>query len=386
MDAAGTSIVVLNSYKAVNDLLNLRSAIYSSRPPQELMYCHIMLLRLLDAPQDFMEHFRYMTGSIILSMAYGLNILPTANKALSGLTTAAVPGTFLVDSFPILKYVPESFPGAGFKIKAREWGNWAMKMVNVTFDAAEEAIANGTASPSFVSLCLSGPGERDEVGRQVIKEVAANFFIAGTDSTLSTINTFILAMTCYPEAQKKAQQEMDLVFGQSRLPEFSDRQSLPYLAALIKEVLRCKALPHVLIQDDVYEGYHIPRDSVVFGNTWAILHDETEYPDPFSFKPERFLKDGQLNPDVRDPAAVVFGYGRRICPASHIGLSTVWITVASILATFDIDKAPDGKGGVIEPSQEYKPSLICHVLPFRCKISPRSESARALVQAANVID
>ncbi|KAF8877180.1 cytochrome P450 [Infundibulicybe gibba] len=425
IDAAGTSIIVLNSYKAVNDLLNLRSAIYSSRPhaimvrelmswdwvlgflpygdqwkegrrvftkhfnstkadnhqPQEVMYCRMMLSRLLDTPEDFMEHFRYMIGASILSISYA---------------TAGVPGAFLVDSLPILKYVPEYFPGAGFKTKAREWGNWGVKMLNVPFDAAEEAIANGTASPSFVSSCLSDPGERDGIGRRITKETAAAFFVVqnqnsrncllgGSDTTVSAINTFILAMTCYPEAQKKAQQEIDRVIGQSRLPEFSDEHSLPYLAALIKEVLRWNpvtplAIPHLLTQDDVYKGYHIPRDSIVIGNTWAIAHDETEYPDPFSFKPERFLKNGQLNPDVRDPATFAFGYGRRVCPASHIGLSTLWIMAASILSTFDVSKAPDGKGGVIEPSQEYKPSLVCHPLPFKCAISPRSESTRALAK------
>ena len=50
----------------------------------------------------------------------------------------------------------------------------------------------------------------------------------------------------------------------------------------------------------------------------AILHDKDEYPEPFEFRPERFLKDGQLNPDVRDPAAA-FGFGRRHVPAgSHV--------------------------------------------------------------------
>jgi cytochrome P450 len=42
-----------------------------------------------------------------------------------------------------------------------------------------------------------------------------------------------------------------------------------------------------------------------------MLRDDKQYPDPHSFKPERFLKDGFLNPDVRDPRDIVFGFGRR---------------------------------------------------------------------------
>ena len=43
-----------------------------------------------------------------------------------------------------------------------------------------------------------------------------------------------------------------------------------------------------------------------------MLHDEDEYPDPFVFKPERFMKDGQLDSSIRDPALIAFGFGRRL--------------------------------------------------------------------------
>jgi hypothetical protein len=43
----------------------------------------------------------------------------------------------------------------------------------------------------------------------------------------------------------------------------------------------------------------------------AMLHDEAIYPKPFEFNPDRFMKDGELNPDIRDPGHAVFGFGRR---------------------------------------------------------------------------
>ena len=108
--------------------------------------------------------------------------------------------------------------------------------------------------------------------------------------------------------------------------------------------------------------------------TRAILRDKEEYMEPSVFRPERFLKDGKLDSDVRELLAA-FGFGRRsvtlfklfhantsdfcrICPGKHIATSTLWITVASILTTFRISKAIDADGKVIEPSQEYTSSMI----------------------------
>ncbi|KAJ7231653.1 cytochrome P450 [Mycena rebaudengoi] len=135
-----------------------------------------------------------------------------------------------------------------------------------------------------------------------------------------------------------------------------------YVSVLVKEVLRWKnvtpiGVPHFLATEDEYRGYRLPAGSIVIGSTWAILHDGLLYPDPYTFKPERFLLDGKLNPAVKDPDCAAFGFGRRICPGRHMGRSSIWITVASILATFNIDKAVDEAGHVIEPTFEYLTAL-----------------------------
>lgn len=70
-------------------------------------------------------------------------------------------------------------------------------------------------------------------------------------------------MSQFPASQKKAQQEIDQVIG-SRLPNFEDRASLPYVEALFREVLRWRPpMPlntaHVATEDDIYNGLHIPK-------------------------------------------------------------------------------------------------------------------------------
>jgi len=190
-------------------------------------------------------------------------------------------------------------------------------------------------------------------------------------------------MTLYPGAVKSAQEELDRVVGRDRLPDFSDKDSLPYLNALIYEVLRWRptfpiAIPHLLRSDsdDVYNGYRIPAGSMVIGNSWAILHDENVYPDPTSFKPERFLKNGAPDPSVPLPDSA-WGFGRRSCAGKEFVLSFMFITIASVLASFDIDAPTDEKGRAIFPKDEFTGGIIRHAVPFECVIKPRSSHAAA---------
>lgn len=91
----------------------------------------------------------------------------------------------------------------------------------------------------------------------------------------------------------------------------------------------------------------------------AILHDERRYPQPDRFYPERFLNDdGTFNSAAPDPLEAAFGFGRRICPGRFLAMADVWLTVASVLAAFNIKKAVDEYGRTIEPSGEYTPGLI----------------------------
>jgi len=248
-------------------------------------------------------------------------------------------------------------------------------------------MASGRGRTSFVSIALEDIDESRDIKhqREVIKDIAGVVFAAGADTTTSAIHTFFLAMICFPEVQVKAQEELDRVVN-GRLPDFSDMPDLPYLSALVKEAIRWQpvfpyGVPHNSTEDDVYEGYHIPKGSIVFPNVWAMLHNEDDYPDPFAFKPERFIKDGQLDPNIRDPTMIAFGFGRRICPGSHIAISTIWIAAASILATFNLSKSVDKDGKVIEPSCEYLSAIISHPLPFECTIKPRSNVAEGLIRS-----
>jgi cytochrome P450 len=217
------------------------------------------------------------------------------------------------------------------------------------------------------------------------KHVAFVAYAAGSDTTVSSMQAIFLAMALYPEVQKKAQAEIDAVVGPDRLPGFQDRPSLPYINAIVKEVLRWHvilplAIPHAATNDDEYNGYYIPKGTILIGNAWSILKDPVVFRNPDEFRPERYLKDGKLDPDVRDPDCAAFGYGRRICPGRHLSDNSLYSVVSCLLAVYDIKPAVDDHGDTVKLKPEFTSGLLSHPVPFKCSIKPRTTAAEALIR------
>jgi hypothetical protein len=161
--------------------------------------------------------------------------------------------------------------------------------------------------------------------------------------------------------------------------------------AVTEESLQLLAIPHRAMKADTYNGYHIPANATVLGNTWylrhyllcpysdtgiyyrALLHDPEVYPDPETFIPERY--EAENVPDPMDYGA--FGYGRRSvkvfavlvlsltftlmtrsCSGKNMAIDTVWIGMATILTVFEISKPLDENGKPIEPRRGFLRSTI----------------------------
>lgn len=89
-------------------------------------------------------------------------------------------------------------------------------------------------------------------------------------------------MALYPEAQKKAQAELDAIVGPERLPDLSDRDALQYVNAVVKETLRWYTavplgVPHCTTEEDEYNGYYIPKDATVLINSWSECYSQGPY-------------------------------------------------------------------------------------------------------------
>ncbi|EJD47037.1 cytochrome P450 [Auricularia subglabra TFB-10046 SS5] len=429
LNVLGQPILILSSAQSAADLLVKRGATYSDRPeftmakmsgwadgfavmqygerfrharrlsgrslnaravaqyaPQHTEATSLLLAKLRQSPERFVEHIRLAIGSSILKIAYGFDVkddddplVKIAEVSLSIFSASSAPG-WAVDSFPALRYLPRWFLGAGFLRLADEWREQAEAIFTVPFNMVKERVVRPHTESALSTLL------RDEDGNPVSKDdeslimsVVGSLYGGGADTTVSAMLSFFLAMTLHPEVQKRAQAEIDVLTGGARLPTFDDRDSLPYIEAIAWEVQRWNpvgpahsahasliGVPHRCSAEDEYRGYRIPAGTVVFANVWQILHDEKLYPDPLAFKPERysFLDAGVSKSDAQtqvlnpDPRNIGYGYGRRECPGRYVADSSIWLMIASILASFDISKRKDDQGHEITPTVEYSGGII----------------------------
>jgi len=216
---------------------------------------------------------------------------------------------------------------------------------------------------------------------------------AGAETTAAALSVFMLAMTLYPDVMHRAQSEIDEVVGRDRMPTFADEDNLPYIRAMVKEVLRWRpvgplGLPRRLTQDDWYNGYFIPKGTVVIYNTWAMNRDPTIFPDFDVFRPERFLdssgKVDETPPLTLSLGHVTYGFGRRICVGMNVANQALFIDIASVLWALNIDKLYDSSGGFIVPSRTdcIDEGLVVRPAPFKCNITARAGDVPAVIGIA----
>ncbi|GJE96471.1 cytochrome P450 [Phanerochaete sordida] len=437
-EVLGQHVVVLNSHKAAQEIFERRSRNYSDRQRTVMIHeligwhrniaitpygeawrtrrrlfhqhfrqnampnyhaklvkgGHALLKLLLEAPDDFLKHIRFVSGATVLDIVYAVDVRPAGDERMESVEQAlyrfgllADAGVYLVDIFPALKFLPSWLPGAGFKRDAAAWKVHVDCLFEASYLEVKADHVLGKSKPCLTSDLLEAfmdKSQDSEVEEHIISVTGTSF--AGSDTTIFAMTVFFLVMLLYPDAQRKAQEELDRVVGRGRLPEIADQEALPYISAIIKEVLRWQpiaptAVPHKSVADDWYDGYFIPAGTVVIGNVWAILHDEERYPDPESFKPERFLtSEGALDPTVPDPLEV-FGFGRRICPGRHFAQMSLFLYIAQVLAVFTIERPVDERGRAVEPTRECVSGMFWYPKPFKAHIRPRFDGAEELVRA-----
>ncbi|KAJ7640278.1 cytochrome P450 [Mycena polygramma] len=350
---------------------------------------------ILHSPQSFYTHVQRYAGSVILSVLYGKRAPQYETPEITQwfhlegewsrlLEAGATPP---VDLFPILKLIPE------------RWAKWRRDCLKVRglqqalyfglLDETTERLRKGEENGCYMEEVLAKQAEFG-MSREMTAYFGGTLIEGASATTASYLQSFILAMVAYPDAQKKAQAEMDLIVGEDRMPTLEDLEHMPYIRALILEAHRFRPtlpllVPHATIAPEEFNGYIIPKETTVFVNAWGILHDPALYDDPENFIPDRYMlnengtKPGVDGSDVKPN--FVFGFGRRVCPGIYLGQNSININVLNLVWAFDFKPAIDAGGNPVQPDLfAYAKGLAAVPHPFKCRIIPRTAMKAKIIE------
>ncbi|XP_073150345.1 cytochrome P450 71AU50-like [Henckelia pumila] len=201
-----------------------------------------------------------------------------------------------------------------------------------------------------------------EFDRRHVKAVLVDMIVAGMDTSATVIEWAMSELIRHPQVMKKLQKELETVVGLDHMVEESHLESLGYLEMVVKETMRIHPvapllLPHESMEDCVIDGYHIPKNSRVIVNTYAIGRDPKVWPNPEKFSPDRFL-DNNVDMKGRDFRLLPFGSGRRGCPGMQLGLIVVRLVIAQLVHCFDWE-LPDGMLASDLDMEDHFGSVTC---------------------------
>ncbi|NWH78870.1 CP2J6 protein, partial [Piaya cayana] len=164
-----------------------------------------------------------------------------------------------------------------------------------------------------------------------------DLFLAGTETTATTLCWALLYMVVYPDVQEKVQKELDAAVGCSHLISYEDRKKLPYTNAVIHEIQRYSnillvALPRQSVKDTELLGFPIPKNTMIFSNIDSVLSDPGKWETPDRFNPGHFLdKDGNF---VNREAFLPFSIGHRVCMGELLARMELFIVFSTLLQAF----------------------------------------------------
>ncbi|KAF8726364.1 hypothetical protein HU200_019826 [Digitaria exilis] len=271
-----------------------------------------------------------------------LDAIHTAIRLSSGVT--------LADLFPSWRIV-QVLATAPRKVLAcrRRIDRILEKIIHEAKEAMDDKKQTAASHESFVAVLLRLPKEGTmpvELTNETIMALMFDMFVAGSDTSSTTLNWAMTELIRSPAAMAKAQAEVrEALKGKTSITE-EDIVGLSYLKLVFKETLRLHPTSPLLIPRRCREttqvmGYDIPKGTAVFVNVWAIGRDPTYWDDDAEeFRPERFETNG-LDFRGTNFEFLPFGAGRRMCPGINLGLANIELALASLLYHFDW-KLPKG--------------------------------------------
>lgn len=306
-----------------------------------------MLVELMDEPDRYNHALESFISRVTCRLAWGHSdasdeLKQRARELLIGVSPTGALGNKL----PFLMSLPDWLVPA--KAWERRRANTERRFFEIMQSNVESDMKEKKAPQSWMRTYLENRTKWNFTYELEGAYAVGMHGIAGALTIAAPMQTFCLAMCFYPQYLPMLQEELDRVCG-DRLPRAEDRPNLPFLRAVIRECLRWRppvptGIPHALTQDDEYNGYFIPKGSVMHPLEWAIARDPAMFPDPETFNPLRWVEPSY--PTYKEPLteyptiinSTQFGYGRRLCQGQGVADEDMLIGIGSIAWLFNIKR------------------------------------------------
>ncbi|KAG0700988.1 cytochrome P450 [Suillus ampliporus] len=322
------------AYAALHTHLQPKAA--EAYEPLLMLHAKDVVLDILDDPSNFQNHIITYSVTTMMKVAYG-KATPTAAtdpevieviQLVKKIAEIFRPGAYMVEWIPWLRYLPWYGRDLrqGFETGKRIYTGHMNRV-------KEQMQSNVDIGPSFVKHVLES-SDRYGLTETELAFLAGTFFGGGSTTNAVSVCMVLMAAACFPEEQAILQAEIDDVIGRHRAPTFADQESLPGMHAFISESLRWRPV----VPNGGHFRFSFSPEVYNIHTAGAIARDPEAYPDPYAFKPQRWIDDqGRLRDDLR---GFPYGFGRRVCPGLHVADRSIFICSVLILWAFRLTLDP----------------------------------------------
>ena len=281
----------------------------------------------------------------------------------------------VVDAFPILRFLPFEEQNIKKLRMAVQERDAILRRVYAEHLKSFDADNIRDLTDALISSKAEAGKEDSTVESLKTEHVLmamSDVFVAGAETTVTSMRWLLIYMMYYPEVQAAIQKELDQVIGKDRMPGLKDRQKLPYLQAAVAEVFRITsiaplAVPHKATVDTTLQGFHIPKGTTVVLNLWAIHHDPDKWSEPMKFNPDRFLDENGNYMVSSSMSFLPFSAGRRVCLGESLARAELFLFTARLFHQFRFEKVPNQP----LPSTEGNIGIVLQPRPFQICVKKR---------------
>uniref|UniRef100_A0A8C4RDU5 Cytochrome P450 2G1-like n=1 Tax=Erpetoichthys calabaricus TaxID=27687 RepID=A0A8C4RDU5_ERPCA len=254
--------------------------------------------------------------------------------------------------------------------KAIFGANDELKQFTSTFAEKHRKDLSPDSPQDFIDTFFKKMKQVTNLKRNRLHEVL-ELFVAGTETTSTTLRFGFLILIKYPHIQEKVQKEIDEVIGHQRSPTMADKKKMPYTNAVIHEIQRLADLvpmnlPHATTEDTHFRNYMIPEGTIVLPLLHSVLHDKKLFKSPHSFDPGHFLDETGCF--KMNPAFIPFSTGKRVCLGESLAQMELFLFFTTLLQNLSLSSTEDPANLSLLPCAS---SFLNIPMPYTLLINPR---------------